>query len=117
MPIYEYGCQDCGHEFEEMQKFSDPPLELCPNCENRNARRRVSVSAFHLKGGGWYKDGYGNGSRDDKTEKSANTDATKSTDKTKSEAKSSESKTDEKKKSKDSKPSATSSAPPKTAAA
>ncbi|MEC7349164.1 MAG: zinc ribbon domain-containing protein, partial [SAR324 cluster bacterium] len=30
MPIYEYGCQQCGHDFEEMQKFSDPPVERCP---------------------------------------------------------------------------------------
>ena len=59
MPIYEYGCQQCGYDFEEMQKFTDPPLEHCPECGNLTAQRKVSVSAFHLKGGGWYKDGYG----------------------------------------------------------
>ena len=59
MPIYEYGCQQCGHDFEEMQKFNDPPVEHCPECGNLTAQRKVSVSAFHLKGGGWYKDGYG----------------------------------------------------------
>ena len=59
MPIYEYGCQQCGHDFEEMQKFSDPPVERCPECGSLEAQRKVSVSAFHLKGGGWYKDGYG----------------------------------------------------------
>ena len=59
MPIYEYRCQQCGHDFEEMQKFSDPPVERCPECGSLEAQRKVSVSAFHLKGGGWYKDGYG----------------------------------------------------------
>ena len=60
MPIYEYDCQHCGHDFEEVQRFSDPPVERCPECGNLSAKRKVSISAFHLKGGGWYKDGYGN---------------------------------------------------------
>lgn len=60
MPIYEYVCQRCGKEFEEMQRFSDAPLEQC-GCEQKApVQRKVSRSAFHLKGGGWYKDGYGN---------------------------------------------------------
>ena len=65
MPIYEYGCQQCGHDFEEMQKFSDPPVERCPECGSPEAQRKVSVSAFHLKGGGWYKDGYGSKSTEE----------------------------------------------------
>ena len=32
MPIYEYRCQSCGKEFEEWQKFSDPPVEKCGDC-------------------------------------------------------------------------------------
>ena len=60
MPIYEYVCKSCGYEFEEMQRFSDAPLEQCPSCqEESSVQRKVSKSAFHLKGGGWYKDGYG----------------------------------------------------------
>ncbi|MBF0353131.1 MAG: zinc ribbon domain-containing protein [SAR324 cluster bacterium] len=58
MPIYEYSCGDCHHEFEELQKFSDSPTETCPACGKPTATRKVSASAFHLKGGGWYKDGY-----------------------------------------------------------
>ena len=61
MPIYEYVCKSCGYEFEEMQRFSDAPLEKCPSCQKESSvQRKVSKSAFHLKGGGWYKDGYGN---------------------------------------------------------
>ena len=70
MPIYEYGCQQCGYDFEEMQKFSDPPIESCPECGSLEAKRKVSVSAFHLKGGGWYKDGYGVKDEDDSKSKS-----------------------------------------------
>ena len=80
MPIYEYGCAECGYEFEEMQKFRDPPLQDCPQCEQPAAQRKISISAFHLKGGGWYKDGYGNNKpessgSDEKSEKSGGSEA------------------------------------------
>ena len=32
MPLYEYQCDACGHRFEMIRKFSDPPLETCPKC-------------------------------------------------------------------------------------
>ena len=71
MPIYEYLCVSCGYQFEEVQKFNDPSLEECPDCGKNSARRQVSISAFHLKGGGWYKDGYSGKSNEfEKTEKS-----------------------------------------------
>ena len=58
MPIYEYACRDCAHEFETLQKFTDPPERVCPACEGRVARK-LSRAAFHLRGGGWFNDGYG----------------------------------------------------------
>ena len=58
MPIYEYICKSCEHEFEEVQKFSETSLEKCPDCGQNTAERQVAMSSFHLKGGGWYKDGY-----------------------------------------------------------
>ena len=71
MPIYEYLCASCGCQFEEVQKFNEPPLEECPDCGKNSARRQVSMSAFHLKGGGWYKDGYsGKSNESEKSEKS-----------------------------------------------
>ena len=71
MPIYEYLCNSCGFQFEEVQKFNDQPLERCPDCGKKSASRQVSMSAFHLKGGGWYKDGYsGKSTESEKTEKS-----------------------------------------------
>jgi len=59
MPIYEYVCNACGHEFEEWQKISDAPVRTCPSCGKRKVERLVSLSAFHLKGSGWYVTDYG----------------------------------------------------------
>lgn len=58
MPIYEYGCESCGHVFEEIQRFSDPDPEQCPQCGKGNVRRLISNTSFHLKGGGWYETNY-----------------------------------------------------------
>ena len=57
MPIYAYRCQSCGTDAEYIQKFSDPPMTVCERCEG-TLERAVTAAAFHLKGGGWYKDGY-----------------------------------------------------------
>ena len=54
MPIYEYRCQDCGHELEALQKISDPKLTTCPECGKDALTKLVSASAFVLKGSGWY---------------------------------------------------------------
>ncbi len=59
MPIYEYGCRSCGHELEVQQRFSDPPLATCPSCGKDALERLISLTSFQLKGGGWYRDGYG----------------------------------------------------------
>lgn len=54
MPIYEYHCPLCGAEIEEIQKFSDPPLTLCPNCGKDSLEKKISLAGFQLKGTGWY---------------------------------------------------------------
>lgn len=59
MPIYEYGCEKCGHVTELMQKISDPAPETCPACgAEKSLSKLVSRSSFQLKGGGWYSDLY-----------------------------------------------------------
>ena len=98
MPIYEYQCADCGHQFEEMQKFSEPPLEQCPSCQGKGVQKKVSKSAFHLKGGGWYKDGYGvvppASSDTSGKESGSETKATETTDAKPEQSKSPEAKTE-----------------------
>ena len=57
MPIYEYKCEVCTNIEEQIQRHDVDEIE-CPICNNV-ARRIISLSSFELKGGGWYKDGYG----------------------------------------------------------
>ena len=58
MPTYEYACADCGHQWEEIQKISENPIEECPSCKKATAKRQISGGSFILKGGGWYSDLY-----------------------------------------------------------
>lgn len=62
MPIYEYRCENCTDEFEVIQKFSDRPLSKCKKCGG-HLQKLLSRSAFTLKGGGWYADGYKGGAK------------------------------------------------------
>ncbi len=61
MPIYEYRCTSCGKVLEVIQKFDDKPLKKCTECSGA-LEKLISRSAFQLKGGGWYSEGYGGGS-------------------------------------------------------
>jgi putative FmdB family regulatory protein len=60
MPIYEYRCDNCGHELEAIQKVSDPRLTTCPACEQDALRKKISAAGFRLKGGGWYETDFKN---------------------------------------------------------
>ena len=55
MPIYEYKCNTCDHQFEILQKINDVPAKTCPECNSHNLRKLVSAAAFKLKGTGWYE--------------------------------------------------------------
>ena len=54
MPIYEYECSNCHHQFELIQKIQDEPVTKCPECLKDSAKRLVSAVGFQLKGTGWY---------------------------------------------------------------
>ncbi len=60
MPIYEYVCNICSHDFEILQGFREAPLSDCPACGEIGLRKKVSVAAFHLKGTGWYETDFKN---------------------------------------------------------
>jgi putative FmdB family regulatory protein len=67
LPLYEYECPKDG-TFERMQKFSDPPLRVCPTCGGP-VEKLLSAPAIQFKGTGWYVTDYarksgGEGSRD-----------------------------------------------------
>ena len=63
MPIYEYRCENCGHELEAVQKVSDNPLVKCPSCDADASKKRISASGFRLKGGGWYETDFKSGKK------------------------------------------------------
>ena len=57
MPLYEYECQACGHRFESIRKFSDPPIDTCPRC-GQPVRKLQASPAIQFKGSGWYVTDY-----------------------------------------------------------
>lgn len=58
MPIYEYRCSICNHEFESLQRVGARALTKCPECSGK-LEKLISRTSFHLKGGGWFEQGYG----------------------------------------------------------
>lgn len=55
MPIYEYACNNCEHRLDALQKISDQPLLVCPECGESALKRLLSAPRFRLKGQGWYE--------------------------------------------------------------
>ena len=56
MPIYAFRCAACGHEFDRLQKLSDPDPDTCPACEaGGEVSRRLTAPSFRLAGSGWYE--------------------------------------------------------------
>jgi putative FmdB family regulatory protein len=76
MPIYEYRCQSCGHEFEEFQSISlKAEKTVCPSCKGHKTKRLVSQTSFALKGSGWYVTDY-SGKKPASTESAESSTAT-----------------------------------------
>ncbi len=63
MPIYEYACRSCEHQFETIQKASEPALTDCPECGASALRKLLSAPVFRLKGSGWYETDFKTGDR------------------------------------------------------
>ena len=60
MPLYEYRCRQCGHQFEKIQSFSAPDEKECPVCKGE-LERLISAPAIQFKGSGWYVNDYAKG--------------------------------------------------------
>ena len=54
MPTYEYICNECEHQFEAVQSFSDAAIESCPNCKGL-VRKLYNNVGVVFKGSGFYK--------------------------------------------------------------
>ena len=85
MPLYEYQCESCDERFERIQKYSDPPVDVCPKCGKGPVRKLLSSPAIQFKGSGWYITDYarksGDATKSDSKPSSSSTDST-STSKT-----------------------------------
>ena len=57
MPVYEYKCEK-GHQFEVLQKMSDPAVTKCEVC-GATVQRVFHPIAVHFKGSGFYNTDYG----------------------------------------------------------
>lgn len=53
MPLYVYKCNNCEHQFEVRQRFSEEPLTECPQCEGQ-IRRVINSVGVVFKGSGFY---------------------------------------------------------------
>jgi putative FmdB family regulatory protein len=54
MPIYTYRCTSCGVQFDQQQKFSDPPLTRCPECSKKTLHKVYQPVGIVFKGSGFY---------------------------------------------------------------
>ena len=61
MPLKEYICLKCSNMFEVLELISNKKKTKCPKCNSIRVNSLISKSTFHLKGEGWYKDGYQKG--------------------------------------------------------
>jgi putative FmdB family regulatory protein len=56
MPIYAFACSACGHDFDRLQRLSDPDPSVCPACGAEGTiGRQLTAPQFRLAGGGWYE--------------------------------------------------------------
>ena len=95
MPLYEYECEACGQRFEKIQKFSDPPPDVCAHCGKGPVRKLPSSPAIQFKGSGFYITDYARKSSpeaDSKSSGSKDTSSSSSSSSGATETKSSESK-------------------------
>ena len=66
MPLYDLRCLSCQKETEYFAKLSELDTAgnisnfICPHCSaSVGYQKMISLNtSFHLKGDGWYKDGY-----------------------------------------------------------
>ncbi len=85
MPIYQYLCENCGEQFDVIQKFADEPLSVHPKCGG-TVHRMMTAPAFQFKGSGWYVNDYakkpaaGSGGSNDPGASETKTAETKSAD-------------------------------------
>jgi putative FmdB family regulatory protein len=54
VPTYQYACTACAERLEVVQRFTDEPLTVCPECGGALRKIYSSVGVV-FKGSGFYK--------------------------------------------------------------
>jgi len=80
MPIYAYKCESCGFAKDVLQKMSDTPLSVCPQCGVSSFKKQLTAAGFQLKGSGWYVTDFRGGNSGAPAAKPAETQAAQSAD-------------------------------------
>jgi len=52
MPMYDYSCESCGNQFEELvMSYSTPDSEIvCPKCKEKKSKRKLCAPSVNTKG-------------------------------------------------------------------
>ena len=80
MPIYEYQCDQCGHQLEVLQGVSEKILTECPACHGFTLNKLMSSTSFQLKGTGWYATDFRNKGQSSDTKNSKESQEVKTSD-------------------------------------
>lgn len=58
MPTYSFRCPMCRHEFDILQRVSDPYPTNCPSCHSKTLLEKIFTGAANLEfKGKWFKTG------------------------------------------------------------
>jgi len=63
MPIFDFSCDQCGHQFEKLVKSSESDAPNCISCNSDQVTRQISAPAFRLAGSGWYETDFKTGKK------------------------------------------------------
>lgn len=75
MPVYTYRCDNCGVQFDQTQKFSDPPLTRCPECGKKTLKKVYNPVGIVFKGSGFYATDHRSPSGQTRTSSSSSTES------------------------------------------
>jgi putative FmdB family regulatory protein len=51
MPIYEYSCSDCKHQFSHLHKRLGEAAPPCPECQSSKVSKRISTFSARVSSG------------------------------------------------------------------
>lgn len=67
MPNYDYQCTHCNHQEEILQKITEAPLIVCPQCQHSTFKRKFGVGiGLQFQGSGFYCTDYNGKSSSEK---------------------------------------------------